>query len=70
MVNALQVCYLRVKNFLIMLSNLLQMRLKLLQKEQFFKKQHKQLVIRLLIKFLIELQKFHKIHNKITQKQL
>ena len=45
------------------------MRLKLLQKEQ-FKKQQKQLVISLVIKLLIELQKFQDIHNKIIQKQL
>ena len=45
------------------------MRLKLLQKEQ-FKKQQKQLVISLVIKLLIELQKFQNIHNKIIQKQL
>ena len=35
-----------------------------LQKAQ-FKKQQKQLVIWLVIKLLTELQKFHKIHNKI-----
>ena len=50
-------------------KNLQQMRLKLLQKEQ-FKKQQKQLVISLVIKLLIELQKFQDIHNKIIQKQL
>ena len=54
---------------MIILKNLQQMRLKLLQKEQ-FKKQQKQLVISLVIKLLIELQKFQNIHNKIIQKQL
>ena len=54
---------------MIILKNLQQMRLKLLQKEQ-FKKQQKQLVISLVIKLLIELQKFQDIHNKIIQKQL
>ena len=54
---------------MIILKNLQQMRLKLLQKEQ-FKKQQKQLVISLVIKLLIELQKFQGIHNKIIQKQL
>ena len=43
------------------------MQLKLLQKES-FKKQQKQLVIRLVIKLEIELQKFQKIHNKIIQR--
>ena len=55
--------------FLIMLNNLQQMCLKLLQKEQ-LKKQQKQLVVLLVIKLLIELQKFQKIHNKIIKKQL
>ena len=54
---------------MIILKKLQQMRLKLLQKEQ-FKKQQKQLVISLVIKMLIELQKFQDIHNKIIQKQL
>ena len=54
---------------MIILKNLQQMRLKLLQKEQ-FKKQQKQLVISLVIKLLIELRKFQDIHNKIIQKQL
>ena len=54
---------------MIILKNLQQMRLKLLQKEQ-FKKQQKKLVISLVIKLLIELQKFQDIHNKIIQKQL
>ena len=40
-----------------MLNNLQLMHLKLLQKEQ-FKKQHKQLVILLVIKLLTKLQKF------------
>ena len=43
--------------------------LKLIQKE-LFKKQQKQLVIWLVIKFLIELRKFEKIHNNIIQRQL
>ena len=43
--------------------------LKLLQKEQ-FKKQQKQLVIWLVVKLLIKLQKFQKIHNKMIQTQL
>ena len=45
------------------------MRLKLLQKEQ-FKKQQEQLVVSLVIKLLIELQKFQKIHSKIIHRQL
>ena len=48
-----------VKNFFIMLNNLQQMRLKLVQKEQ-FKKQQKQLVIWLIIKLLIKSLKFKK----------
>ena len=48
-----------VKNFFIMLINLQQMRLKLVQKEQ-FKKQQKQLVIWLIIKLLIKSLKFKK----------
>ena len=43
--------------------------LKLLQKEQ-FKKQQKQLVIWLVIKFLIKSKKFLKIHSKIIYRQL
>ena len=58
-----------VKNLLIVINKLQQMHLKLLQKEQ-FKKQQKQLAILLLIKLLIELQKFQKIQNKLIQKQL
>ena len=54
---------------LIMLSSIQKMRLKLLQKEQ-FKKQQRQLVIWLVIKLLITLREFQKIHNKIIQKQL
>ena len=50
------------KNFLITLNNLQQMHF---QKES-FKKQQKQLVMKL----LTELRKFHKIHNKIIQRQL
>ena len=38
--------------------------------ETFSKKKQKQLVIWLVIKFLIELQKFQKIHNEIIQRQL
>ena len=57
------------KDFLIMLKNLQQMHLKLLQKES-FKKPQKQLRIQLVIKLLIKLQKFQKIHNEIIQKQL
>ena len=57
------------KEFLIMLKNLQQMHLKLLQKES-FKKPQKQLRIQLVIKLLIKLQKFQKIHNEIIQKQL
>ena len=58
-----------VKNLLIVINKLQQIRLKLLQKEQ-FKKQQKQLAILLIIKLLIELQKFQKIQNKLIQKQL
>ena len=57
------------KEFLIMLKNLQQMHLKLLQKES-FKKPQKQLRIQLVIKLLIKLQKFQKIHNETIQKQL
>ena len=52
-----------------MLNNLPQMHLELLQKEQ-FKKQQEQAVIWLVIKLLIQLQKFKKIHNKILQRPL
>ena len=45
-----------------MLNNLQQILLKLFQKEQ-FKKQQKQLLIRLVIKLLIELPKFKKTNN-------
>ena len=55
-----------VKNFFIMLNNLQQMRLKLVQKEQ-FKKQQKQLVIWLIIKLLIKSLKFKK---KLQQNNL
>ena len=58
-----------VKNFLMMPNNLQQMRLKLLQKEQ-FKKLQKQLVIWLLMKLLKKSRKFQKIHNEIIQKHL
>ena len=58
-----------VKNFLIMISNLQQMRLKQILKQQ-FKKQQKQLVISLVIKLLIKLGKLQNINNKIIQKQL
>ena len=59
----------KYSHFLIMLNNLQQMRLKLLQKEQ-FNKQQKQLVIWLVIKLLTELRGFQKIHNKIIQRKL
>ena len=45
-----------------MLNNLHQILLKLFQKEQ-FKKQQKQLLIKLVIKLLIELPKFKKTNN-------
>ena len=45
-----------------MLKNLQQILLKLFQKEQ-FKKQQKQLLIKLVIKLLIELPKFKKTNN-------
>ena len=57
------------KKFLIMLKNLKKIDLKPLQKES-FKKQQKQLVILLVIKMLMKLQKFQKIHNKIIQLQM
>ena len=59
----------KARNFLIMLSHLKQMHLKLIQKKQ-FKKQQKQLVILLVIKLLIKSQTFQKIHNKIIHRQL
>ena len=52
----------KVRHLLIMLNNLLQMQLKLLKIEQ-FKKQQKQLVIKLEIKLLIKLQECHKLHH-------
>ena len=52
-----------------MLKNLKQIHLKPLQKES-FKKQQKQLVNLLVIKMLMKLQKFQKIHNKIIQLQM
>ena len=45
-----------------MLNNLQQILLKLFQKEQ-FKKQQKQLLIKLVIKLLIELPQFKKTNN-------
>ena len=53
------------RNFLIMLKNLQQIYLKLLQKE-LLKKQQKQLVIWFVIKLLIELQKFQKFSQRVT----
>ena len=53
------------QKFLDMLSNLQQMHIKLLQKEQYLK-QKKQLAVKL----LIELQKSQKHHNGLIQKQL
>ena len=50
-------------------NNLLEMQLKLLQKEQ-FKKQQKKLVILLVIKSLSELRKFQKLQQIIIQKQM
>ena len=50
-------------------NNLLEMHLKLLQKEQ-FKKQQKKLVILLVIKSLSELRKFQKLQQIIIQKQM
>ena len=47
-----------VRNFLIMLNNLLQMHLKLLQKER-FKNQQKKIVISLELKLQIKSQKLH-----------
>ena len=52
----------KVRHLLIMLNNLPQMQLKLLKIEQ-FKKQQKQLVIKLEIKLLIKLQECHKLHH-------
>ena len=53
-----------VKTLLIMLNNLQQMRLKMLQKEQ-FKKEQKQLVIRLAIKLLTKLRKFQNVSELV-----
>ena len=50
-------------------NNLLEMHLKLLQKEQ-FEKQQKKLVILLVIKSLSELRKFQKLQQIIIQKQM
>ena len=58
-----------ISKFLVMLNNLIQMYLKLLQKEQ-FKKKKKQVVILLAIKSLKKLQKSREISNKIVQKYL
>ena len=52
-----------------MLRKLPQMHLKLLQKKQ-FKKQHKQLVISMIIKLLIVLLEPQKICHRILQRQL
>ena len=52
-----------------MRNNLLQMHLKLLQKEQ-FKKQQKQPVILLEIKLPIKLQESQKLHHKEVQKKM
>ena len=58
-----------ISKFLVMLNNLIQMYLKLLQKEQ-FKRKKKQVVILLAIKSLKKLQKSREISNKIVQKYL
>ena len=58
-----------ISKFLVMLNNLIQMYLKLLQKEQ-FKKKKKQVVILLTIKSLKKLQMSREISNKIVQKYL
>ena len=50
-----------------MLNNLSLMRLRLLEKEH-FRKQQKKLVISLVLKLLIELQKFQQMYNKIIQR--
>ena len=50
-------------------KNLLQMHLKLFQKEQ-LKKQQRQMVIWLTIKSLTKLRKFQKLHQRIIQKQM
>ena len=50
-----------------MLNNLSLMRLRLLEKEH-FRKQQKKLVISLVIKLLIELQKFQQMYSKIIQR--
>ena len=54
------------KNLLIILKSLLQMHLKLLQKDQ-FRKEQKQLVILFVIKLQIKLQKSRKLHHRIIQ---
>ena len=58
-------------------NDLLQTHLKLLQENNFylqssnyFKKQQKQLLIRLLIKLLIKLQNYRERHHRIVQEQL
>ena len=53
-------------NLLIILKSLLQMHLKLLQKDQ-FRKEQKQLVILFVIKLQIKLQKSRKLHHRIIQ---
>ena len=57
------------KNGLILLNTLLQMHLKILQKEQFEKKL-KQLVIWLVIKLLIKLQISPDLCHRLVQRQL
>ena len=52
-----------------MLNNLLQMYSKLLQKQS-FEKQQTQMVIWLVIKLLIKIQKSRKVHHGIIQRQL
>ena len=52
-----------------MLNNLLQMNLKLLQKEQ-NKKQQKQPVILLVIALLIKLQKLQEVRSKTIQSEI
>ena len=54
------------KNLLIILKSLLQMHLKLLQKDQ-FRKEQKQLVILFVIKLQIKLQKSRKLYHRIIQ---
>ena len=57
------------RNFLIMLNHLPQMHVKRLSIES-FKKQQKQLLIWLVIKLLIELQKSQEVQHRIIHKQL